>query len=397
MKQLAMAAAMAVLGTGHAMAADVNDVIKLSSHLKTLKFAGDFRMREDAESRKTAQKNDRSRIRYRLRAGVEMELPDDILAVIRLGAGTGEQFSNNQTFSNLSSQKGIFVDQAYMRWLPQVSDNLMLRLGGGKATNWFWRTYSSDLIWDDDFNPESLQESVEWLAPLGISVFVNAMQMVTGEQSNNARNQWAFSQQAGFETRLPFNTRLRTAAAYHKWSDENRNTFGQVGLNEGNRRTAAGNILLNRFGVGEWTTELSGWAGQFPVRAQATVARNFRARGDRGGAAAPTKVSDPLTGPAARDGYQFGVILGRAKKQGDVEVGLFKKYAQTDVTVADVSDSDFGPGGLNRVGGIGWVTYAVRDWMTARVKGFATKVIDFQLLPTAADENRLQLDLQISF
>ncbi|MBI5200068.1 MAG: putative porin, partial [Elusimicrobia bacterium] len=353
--------------------------------------------REDAESRKTVQKNDRSRIRYRLRTGIEMELPDDITAVVRLGAGTGEQFSNNQTFANLSSQKGIFVDQAYMRWLPQVSDNLMLRLGGGKTTNWFWRTYSSDLIWDDDFNPESFQESVEWLAPLGVSVFANAMQMVTGEQSNNARNQWAFSQQAGFETRLPFNMRLRTAAAYHKWSDENRNTFGQVGLNEGNRRTAAGNILLNRFGVGEWTTEISGWAGQFPIRTQATLARNFRARGDRGGTVLPTTVAQPLTGPAANDGYQFGVILGRVKKQGDFEIGVFKKYAQTDVTVADVADSDFGPGGLNRVGGIGWVSYGIRDWMSARAKYFSTKVIDFQFQPTAADENRLQLDLQLSF
>ncbi|MBI5200775.1 MAG: hypothetical protein HY925_04230, partial [Elusimicrobia bacterium] len=59
MRQLAMAAAMAVLGTAQAMAADVNDVIKLSSHLKSLKFSGDLRIREDAESRKTVQKNDR--------------------------------------------------------------------------------------------------------------------------------------------------------------------------------------------------------------------------------------------------------------------------------------------------------------------------------------------------
>ncbi|MBI5200676.1 MAG: putative porin [Elusimicrobia bacterium] len=382
---------------GAASAEGAGDVLKLSPQLKSLKFAGDIRVREDYQSRKTVHNNDRSRARYRLRAGFEMEFPDQVFAAVRLGAGTGEQFSNNQTFSNLSSQKQIFVDQAYIRWMPHLADNLMVRLGGGKCTNWMWRVYSSDLIFDDDFNPESVQESVEWQAPFGVSLFANAMQLSAGEHANSARNQWAFSQQAGFEAKLPKELRFRTAAAYHKWSDENRDTFGQVGFNEGNRRNAAGTLLLNRFGVGEWTSELSGTSLHHPWRLQATLARNFRARGDRDGLALPAAVGNPLSGPAARDGYQFGAVLGRIKKQGDWELGLFKKYAQTDVTVADVSDSDFGPGGTNRVGGIGWLTYAIRDWMSARAKAFATKVIDFGLQPTAADENRFQLDLQVNF
>jgi len=260
---LALAFAL-LLSAGFAAAADVDDVLKLSPQLKSLRFGGDLRIREDYQSRKTARSNDRSRARYRLRAGFEMEFPDELMVGVRLGAGTGEQFSNNQTFSNLSSQKQIFVDQAYIRWMPKVSDNLMLRLGGGKCTNWMWRVYSSDLVWDDDFNPESLQESVEWQAPFGVSLFANALQMATGEHANSGRNQWAFSQQAGFEAKMPHELRFRSAAAYHKWSDENRDTFGQIGLNEGNRRNAAGNLLLNRFGVAEWTSELSGSIRQRP-------------------------------------------------------------------------------------------------------------------------------------
>lgn len=376
-----------------ARAADINDVVKFSSHLKTLKFGGDLRLRNDGElrrSRTKPEKTDRNRFRYRLRTGMELELPNELVAMVRLGAGTGEQFSNNQSFDNLSGQKQIFVDQAFLRWQPQVGDSLMLRLTGGKATNWLWRAYSSDLVWDDDFNPEGFQQSVEWLAPLGVSVFANALQLVADEDSNNSKNQWLFSQQLGAEIKLPLDSRIRTAAAYHKWSDENRSDFGQVGLNEGNRR-GPGNTLQNRFGVAEWTSQVSSWIGRLPVRAEVTLARNLRARGDRDGRAGS------LTGPAARDGYQFGVILGRAKKRGDWEAGLFKKYSQTDVTVADVADSDFGAGGTNRVGGIGWLTYSLQDWMTARAKYLTTKVIDTQFAPGQNDINRFQLDLQLSF
>ena len=123
----------------------------------------------------------------------------------------------------------------------------------GRMPNNLWRQYSSDLLWDEDFNPEGLAEGGEWLFPgAGVSVFANALQMVADEDSNTGRAQWVFSEQAGFETQLPFESRLRLAAAYHKWSDENRSDFGQtaVGVTQnGNRRV--GNTLVNRFGVGE--------------------------------------------------------------------------------------------------------------------------------------------------
>ncbi len=386
MNRIILAAALAAFAAPAARAADANDVLRFSPQLQSLKFGGDLRLREEKIDRHQGGSTDRNRLRYRLRAGIEMGLPDDVMAAVRLGAGTGEQTSNNQTFDNLGQQKQIFVDLAYMRWLPSLSDNVMLRLGGGKTPNWLWRINSSDLLWDDDFNPEGFQESVEWLAPAGVSVFANLMQMVADEDAGRAQNQWLFSYQGGLETRLPWETRLRTALAYHKWSDENHSNFGpQIGVNDGNRRAgAAPGTLVNRFGVGEWTSELSGWAGKVPVRAQLTLARNFRARGD-------------LAGPTAADGHQFGFIVGRAKLQGQWELGLFRKYAQTDVSVADVADSDFGEGGTNRQGGIFWVGYALRDWASARAKYSVTDVIDTQFAPGDKPVDRLQFDVQIAF
>ena len=158
---------------------------------------------------------------------------------------------------------------------------------------------------------------------------------------------------------------------------------------DGNRRAgnATNGVLLNRFGVGEITGQLSGWAGRLPVSLQATLVRNLRARNN----------STTITGPVARDAYQFGAILGAAKAKGFWEAAYFKKYAQTDATVADVADSDFGDGGTNRVGHIAWVAYAPRDWMQLKVKGFVTDTIDRGFLPGDKAVNRLQTDVSVKF
>jgi hypothetical protein len=368
-----------------AKAVDVADQLKLAAHIETLRFAGDFRLRYETFDRKQPRVNDTNRFRYRLRFGMEAALPRQVTAAVRLGAGTGEQFSNNQTLDNLSSQKSLFVDQAYLRWAPSLLEDGKVWLLGGKSVNQFWRPYSADLIWDDDFNPEGFQQGAEWLAPGGVSLFFNALQMVADYDADRYKNQWLFSEQVSAETKLPWETRIRSGVAYHKWSDEQLSSFNQVGVNVGNRRTGASpGILSNRFGVGEWTTEFGAWAGKTPVSLQATLARNFRALGS-------------VAGPKARDGYQYGVIVGKAAEAKTWEVGLFKKYSQMDVTVADVADSDFGDGGTNRVGGIFWATYAPTSWSSVRAKYFTTKTIDLNLSPGASGINRLQLDVLVKF
>jgi hypothetical protein len=118
--------------------------------------------------------------------------------------------------------------------------------------------------------------------------------------------------------------------------------------------------------------------------------------------------NDKVQGPVGRDGYQFGLIAGAAKKQGQWEAAYFKKYSQIDATVADVADSDFADGGTNRVGHIAWIAYNPRDWMQLKVKGFVTDALDRKfptvagVTPTAATNldkavNRLQIDLSVKF
>lgn len=371
--------------------------IKLSDSVSSLKFGGDLRLRHESFARRGAGTTDRSRFRFRARFGVEASHPHDLTTVLRLASGTGEQVSTNQSYDNLSSQKQLWIDLVYLRWKPRLHEDASLTAQAGRQVNPLWRPYSADLVWDDDFNPEGFGQKAEWvLADAGLSLFANGLQAVADEDSNSAKNQWVFSQQLGLEKTLPLESRLRLGAAYHKWSDENRSSFGQAATQDGNRRLSNG-ALASQFRVGELTGQLSGWAGSLPVALQATLIRNWGTSGNA-----------RVQGPVGRDGYQYGLIVGAAKAKGQWELAYFKKYLQIDATVADVADSDFGDGGANRVGHIAWVAYNPADWLQLKAKGFVTDALDRSFptvagqTPTAATNldkavNRLQLDASIKF
>lgn len=379
------------------------DKLKLSETIQSLKFGGDLRLRDEMFARRGAGQTDRTRLRYRLRFGSELELPENLTAVIRLGSGTGEQVSTNQSYDNLSGQKQLWIDLMNLRWKPVIHDDAKAAIHAGRMANPLWRIYSSDIVWDDDFNPEGFGESIEWVfADAGMSVFANGLQGVADEDSGRGKNQMYFSQQLGVEKTLPLDIRLRIAGAYHKWSDENQSSFSQAAFQDGNRRLTNG-ALAARFGVGEVTAQLSSWIGAVPLAFQGTVIRNLRARS-----------SDKIQGPVGRDGYQFGLIAGAAKKQGQWEAAYFKKYSQIDATVSDVSDSDFGDGGTNRVGHIAWIAYNPRDWMQLKLKGFVTDTLDRRFPAVAGVKydnsgtagaaasfdkavNRLQIDMSVKF
>ncbi len=372
-----------------------SDKLKLSDVIQTLTYSGDLRLRNDVRARRggglndAGGVNDSSQQRFRLRLALEAALPDALTVGFQLASGVGDQISTNQSAGKLGSQKSIFINTAYLKWKPTLGEKGKAGLIAGRMVNPLWRTYSSDLIWCDEFNPEGLGESIEWRLPWAqASVFANGLQMVADQDSNSGKNQWEFSGQLGVEMDLVWGARLKTAAAYHKWSDEGRSSMNPSLAQDGNRRLTNGG-LANHFGVGELTAQVTGSARGVPVNFQGTAVRNLLARNF----APPSS----FAGPLARDAYQAGVIVGVAKAKGTWEAAYFKKYVQTDATVADTADPNFGDGGTNRVGHIVWIAYAPRAWMQARIKAYFTDTIDRRFAPGDKAVNRLQTDLLIKF
>ena len=57
------------------------------------------------------------------------------------------------------------------------------------------------------------------------------------------------------------------------------------------------------------------------------------------------------------------MIVGQAKEKNSFEAAYFYKRSETDSTVSDVVDSDFGDGGTNRKGHIVWVAYNPQEFL----------------------------------
>lgn len=367
--------------------------------VQEVKLQGDLRLRHDGTIRRTAPNVQRDRQRFRLRYGMDATLLNDMTAGFALASGTGEQVSTNQSMDNLSGQKGVWIDKAYLKWSPKVAEDGKVSVSAGRFANPLWQTYSSDLVWDSDFNPEGLGQSVEWFLPsLGGIYFANALQMVTDEDSDSRADQYMLGGQLGAEYRLPAGSRLRFAGALYEWTNSRINDFSPAAAQNGNRRL--GTRVLNDFKVAELTSQLSGWAGSVPVKLQGTFIRNLAA------------IQEEQAGRGLQGrnhfGYQVGAIVGEAADRKTWEAGYFYKWSESDATVADVADSDFGNGGTNRKGHIFWTAYSPNDWSQLKFKFFYTTLIANGLPPgsvTAAanpankgdDINRLQLDYVVKF
>lgn len=346
--------------------------------LEELSFSADLRLRQETAFYTRSAAKHRQRQRLRLRMGAEAKLLYDLRVGMRLATGAGSQSSGNQSFDNFGSQKTVSLDRAYLKYAPYVSDDGAFFLSAGKIANPFWTPESAELIWDGDFSPEGAAEGVEWFVPYlgGFIGFANALQMTVDEDSGSTLDQYLLSQQIGAEVRLPVRSRLRFAAAYHHWINETASTFGAVTAHEGNRRT--GGVLDNEFGVLEGSAEFGTWIGAFPVSLIGTWARN-------------AMINDENVG------FQAGVRLGKATVSKTWEAAWFFKQVETDATVADLADSDFGDGGTNRKGHIAWLAFNPTDWTQFKLKGFFTQVLNEALAPGADDIDRVQLDFALKF
>lgn len=350
--------------------------LKLSEWLEKVSLSGDMRLRQENFDKRSPGQTDRSRQRFRLRLAADITFPHSLEAKLRFATGGGEQFSTNQSFDNSASQKAIWVDRAYLRYAPCA----FIKLYGGRMANPFWTVYTSDVVWDDDFNPEGFAQSLEYSLPWNIKVFVHALQMSVDEDAASNEDQWLYAEQAGLDLGLPLEFRVKMAGAFYQWTHVGAGSLGQVGINEGNRRTALG-VLSNEYGVAEFTGELTRKVAGLPASIQGTFIRNVRAK----------------INPMEDVGYQVGARYGKASAAKSWELAYYYKWLETDATVADMADADFGDGGTNRRGHILWAAFNPAEWLQLKTKYFMTKVIDESLAPGSDDIRRLQADVSVKF
>lgn len=367
-------------------AAEVQET-KLAKWIDRITLSGDFRLRHESFWKDPGL--DRHRERFRLRVGPEIKIQDFTVG-IRLASGTGEQVSTNQSFDNLSSQKAIWIDRAYLRW--QGSNSRWLALSGGRMPNPFFRVYSTDAVWDEDFNPEGFAENLNFNPGDTVALFLNAGQIVLHEDKLDNNDQWLFGEQVGVSIEPKTGVKATFAAAYYDFTNTNKSNFGQVACQSGNTRAVpcSGSPdpgrLLNDYNVLDVTALIGMKAGTIPVSLMADYVKNL---------ADPKNVAGMDGGDS---GYQAGLILGKASDPHTWELAYFYKILQTDATVADLADSDFGDGGTDRRGHIVWGAYNLTNYLQFKTKFSSTKRESQTGDPSTKDDiDRLQVDVVVKF
>jgi hypothetical protein len=350
-------------------------------------FSGDVRLRQDSMWRDAPTESDRHRQRFRLRFGADLKV-QDLTVGVRLASGTGEQVSTNQSFDNLSSQKGLWIDRAYLRW--QGAGSKWLTLTGGKMPNPFWTVYSTDAVWDEDVNPEGFAENVSVAFGGSGNVFVNLAQIVLDEDKAGSlsTDQWLFGQQVGVVLEPVKDTKATVAATYYNFTNIQNNNLDQATCNPGNTRTSAcasplgaTGVLLNDYNVLDVTGHVAFKAGALPVAVMGDYLLNT------------ANPKDALGQETDDTGYQVGFIVGKAAEAKTWELAYFHKVVGTDATLADLADADFGSGGTDRRGDIVWVAYNPAKYLQAKAKYVDTE----KLSPGQDDVKRLQADLVVKF
>jgi hypothetical protein len=122
-------------------------------------LGGDLRLRDEPFfGGPTNQSQVRNRERFRLRLDLNAKLNDDISGGIRLTSGdTNNPLTGNQTLTNFYAKKPFNLDRVFIKYTPHQFKPLTLT--GGKFEYPFYRT---ELVWDNDLNPEGLAQKLEW-------------------------------------------------------------------------------------------------------------------------------------------------------------------------------------------------------------------------------------------
>jgi hypothetical protein len=309
-----------------------------------IKFKGDFRTREEYIAKQYVAGKapttttpstlsvddaaDQWRTRFRFRVGAEAQVTDHAKVVFRLDSGDGDPRSSNQTYTTESSEKGIFVGQAYADWNFMDGADLLL----GKQPLPFWRPAYS-YFWDGDVNPEAFAVTYN----RGMFFGSGYAWLVQENQNNNSSfvnvDPTIFGAQAGLKFPL-LGGETRVAAQYYTLTNGkgnapfyNGNTYGNTTYKRFlNGSTTATNVLAYDYEVLELSGEMGMTVANLPVSVWADWAQNM--------------ASDVQYDNA----WGVGASIGKAANYRTWEASVMYESMDKDAMFAQFIDSDFAGG-----------------------------------------------------
>jgi hypothetical protein len=394
----------------------------------SLKFNGDLRGRYEGFFADNPAFVDRNRFRYRLRAGFTATMLNDFETGFRLGSGDLDSankitsgidpISNNQTFQNNASKKGVFLDLAYMKWSP------IHRLGWGgvftigKMENPF---VFSDLVFDADYTPEGAAQQFSYQVTAKHELKLNVGEFVLDELSASSSDPWLLGAQVRLDS--AWNAKWLTSLGASILSIQNAAQLASSAvpdIDTGNTRYATRGTDGRTYTLGAPVYPFN------PFVLDASVTHMLESAPLYNGAFPIRVFGEYINNPAAsesdNDGWQVGVTLGKAGKRKTGELTYRYKYLSGDAWWEELVDSDSGafyqnagpaspapPAAILRAPGAGYGAgtnirgHVVRagcspfDHVTLNLTWFGLELIRPYQPGSDSFMNRLQADVSLKF
>ncbi len=357
--------------------ADFNKAFKskfpMPDWVTSYKLYGDFRGRYDERTTPNPAQPDNIRLRYRLRAGLLVNIKDNLQVNFRLGSSDqpqsafgGDPLSDNTTLQGNGTKKFLYVDAAYGKWTPIDDGTWMLAGMIGKMDNPFQESW---MVFDPDYTPEggALQAACkinDWN-----TLAFNAAGFVLAYSSMAAQNMsFLYGAQTLWNADWTHHVSSSLGVAAYDIVNRDLLTTSQVyAYNSGNSLGTGGSPLYNLNPVvvdASVTYSLDSfplYPGKFPIKLAGEYMINPAAPGSGGTAGGE---------PNGNQGYNVGVTFGHADKKGTWDIGYRYQALDANAWYAQIVNDDnliFAgaagsfPGGTNIKGHLFTADYALTD------------------------------------
>ena len=376
--------------------------------LGRIEWSGDLRGRFEnfwyERDERGVDRDDRHRLRYRLRVQGKAEINEYIDAVFRLASGEAINFdeganrSTNRTLgrSRDFSMNPIFIDRAYLDlhapddWI----DGAKVQVLFGKVPNPFrWKIGKDLILWDGDINPEGVAGRFAYDVTEEWNVFLNTGYFIADENST-AADPHVFGIQGGVHGDLSEQWHVGARASFYSWRSLNEAYFARsqrFGTIEDGLVSDAPTIGASEFRIVEVGgyiryDAIEGW----PVLVYGHWVQNLDA------------VSSDLFPAAGKEDTAWGIGVETGDKKHVAAVGVGYYRIGANAWPAQFLDSDITDGFSNRGG---WHVYGKRQILPNM--DFSVELLwsdpvrrslpDFETSVANSERIRLRTDVVVKF
>ncbi|MFH2044019.1 MAG: putative porin [Pseudomonadota bacterium] len=185
----------------------------LPKWVENTKVKGDIRVRYENQDTQGDIYPNQNRGRVRLRLGAETKVNEQWVVGVGLATGSdGNPRSVDQTFTNNSSSKDIWLDYAFAQFTPAAWASIV----AGKFKNPLWNP--EQLMWDGDINPEGIAAKLKYEPVKGVEIFGNIGWLMLDESGTTSNDPYLIAFQPGVNLNLPGGMYLKAAGTYYNFN-----------------------------------------------------------------------------------------------------------------------------------------------------------------------------------